>query len=131
MLPTVLASRCRRVASDKLAETGDRSDDLADRVLPGFFTCIADSFTSDALDLAHAESNSHHAGPGSHDAAAEHAARTGIRRRRRDRSLGAGHLVDQGLYLVRRPFLDEELQDDADGLLRGRPVDANVGDETP
>ena len=64
-------------------------------------------------------------------AAAEHAAGIRIGLCSLDRRVGAGQLVEKISDLVRRTFLGEELQYDPDGLFRGRPVDACIGDETP
>ena len=41
------------------------------------------------------------------------------------------HPSPERLGLARRSFLEQELQNNADGLLRGRSVDAHIGDETP
>ena len=47
-----------------------------------------------------------------------------------DQGLRPGKFVDEGLNFVGRAFLDQEVEDDADGFFRGGPIDADIGDET-
>jgi hypothetical protein len=82
------------------------------------------------LDLAHAEANRHHAAACRHDAAAEDAARTGIRWRCRNRVVRTREFVDQIANFIGGTFLEQELQNNSDGFLSSRPVYADIGDDT-
>ena len=42
-----------------------------------------------------------------------------------------GKPVNEGLHLVGRPFLAQEVEDNANRLFCGTSFDADVGDETP
>ena len=81
----------------------------------------------DVLHLAHAQACGHHLHAGAHDSA--HAAAIGGRFLHQ--SFGARQLGQKRLDFVRRAFLSEESQDDADSRFGSCPLDAEIGDETP
>src|SRR5215213_5136369 len=88
--------------SDELAETGDRTHDLANRILAGLLPRVRNDLSGDALHLTHAEPRRHQLRTDTHDAAHAEPAGLGLHR-----SFCSGHLVDECLNFIRRTFLEQ------------------------
>src|ERR1700722_20001179 len=116
--------KCRY--SNKLRQTWNCSDDLADRILARFLACKSEDVPGDALHLTHDEPRRHHLHAGAHHAAHAAAARAlGLL----DQRIGAGELGQERLYFVGWPFLDQEGENYPDSFLRRRSVYPDIGNE--
>jgi hypothetical protein len=121
-----MPARHARPHSNKLCEAGDGSDQLADLVLADFLACVGDELPGDILHLFHAEPGSHHAHARAHDSA--HAAVTFARGLSHQR-LGTRKLGKERLHLVGRSFLGQEVEDNTQGFLDRRLIDAEIRGE--
>ncbi len=54
----------------------------------------------------------------------------GLARGLRNQSFGSGELGQERLHLVGGSFLDQEVENYADGFFRSRAIDPDIGDET-
>jgi hypothetical protein len=117
------------LTSDELTKARDRADDLTDGVFSGFLSSEGNCFAGHGLDLAHAKTGSHHAGScRQHTSTKDSTALVGWRRL--NERVSSRQLGKEALNLVGRPFLEQKLQNDTDGFLGSRLINADVGNQT-
>src|SRR3984893_6830309 len=112
----VMVLDMKKGALSELAEARRPCDNLAHLIRSNFVAAKPEKFTSDVLNLAHAQTKSHQLGAERHQATAHQPAETAIVAGSRDHGFGAGNRVGQGLNFVGRTFVAKEPQNDADGF---------------
>jgi hypothetical protein len=118
-------------ASGELAQPRCARDDFAHAIRSDFVSAEPEKFTGDALNFAHAQSETHEAGADRHQTAAHQSGETAVVVRRRDRGFCTRYFVNQCLNLVGRPLIAEEIQDNANGFFSDSTIDAGLGGQPP
>src|SRR3982074_803505 len=118
-------------ALSELIEARRPRDDLAHLIRPNFVAAEPEKFTSNVLNLAHAQTKPHQLGAERHQAATHQLAETAAVARGRDRSFRARNLVDPGLNFFGRTFVAKETQDDTDGFFSHSIINAGLYGQPP
>src|SRR5260370_17442796 len=92
------------------AEARRHCDNLAHLIRSNFVGAKPEKFTSDVLNLAHAQTKPHQLGAERHQATAHQPSETTAIARARDRSFRARNLVDQDLNFVGGSLVANETQ---------------------
>src|SRR5262245_22092426 len=114
--------------SNKLTQARNGADDFADRILAELFTGVRNDLSRNALNLSHAESDTHQPRADAHDPAHHSAETTAFRTGSIHECLCTGHTIDLRLHLIGRTFFGEEVEDDTDGLFGNSSIYANGRD---
>jgi hypothetical protein len=121
----------KKSASGELAQPRCPRDDLAHLIRSDFVTAEPEKFTSDALNLAHAKTETHQPGTHGHQPAAHQSGEATTVGGDRNHGSCARNLVNQCLNLVGRPLGAMEIQDDTDGFFSDSTVDAGLYGQPP
>src|SRR3954451_8208696 len=120
----VMVLDMKKCASSELAEARRPSDDLAHLIRADFVATKSEEFTSDALNLGHAQTKPHQLSAERHQTTTHQASETAAVIRGCDRRFRAGNFVDQGLYFGGGTLVAKKTQNDADGFFSDNTIDA-------
>src|ERR1700674_3990631 len=104
----VMVLDMKKGALSKLTEARRPCDDLAHLIRSDFVAAEPEKFTSDVLNLAHAQTKPHQLGTERHQTAAHQSAKAAAIAGGCDRGFCARNIVDQGLNFFGGAFVAEE-----------------------
>src|SRR5260370_32993007 len=127
----VMVLDMKKAALSELAEARGPCDDLAHSIRSDFVAAEPEKFTSDVLNLTHAQTKPHQLGAERHQATAHQISETAAIARGRDRSFRTGNLIYQGLNFVGGALVAKKSENDADGFFSHSIIDAGLYGQPP